>query len=122
MRLLGVEEASELLPALRAARVVVVPGRICHPRSADPSFRCGAAQLRWGGCDTQQAWLAAVASLQIAFQLGQLCFAAARRCPYVRLAFSHPPAESLEEGVRRLGAVLRQAQAERQQQAGGGGA
>lgn len=45
--------------------------------------------------------------------------AAPRRCPYVRLAFAHPPAEALEEGVRRLGAVLRQAQAERQQQHAG---
>jgi hypothetical protein len=40
VRLLGVEEGSDILASLRDERVVVVPGRICHPRAADPAFRC----------------------------------------------------------------------------------
>ncbi|PSC75895.1 B Chain Kynurenine Aminotransferase Ii Inhibitor [Micractinium conductrix] len=67
VRLLGVDESSQVLDALQAERVVCVAGRICHPRAADPAFRC----------------------------------------PYLRLSFSHPPAERLEEGVRRVGVALR---------------
>ena len=28
-----------MMDALREERVVMVPGRICHPRAADPSFK-----------------------------------------------------------------------------------
>lgn len=68
VRLLDVEDATEIEAGLCDARVVVVPGRLCHPRAADPAFKC----------------------------------------PYVRIAFAHPPAEQLKEGVRRLASVLRE--------------
>ena len=42
-----------------------------------------------------------------------------RRCPYLRLSFANPPPEELEEGVRRLAAVLRRLQQQRQVQEGG---
>ncbi|EFN56794.1 hypothetical protein CHLNCDRAFT_144288 [Chlorella variabilis] len=74
LRLLGVEDASDIQEELREARVVVVPGRACHPRASDPSFRC----------------------------------------PFVRVSFSHLPPEELEEGMRRLGAVLHSLQQQRQ--------
>ena len=45
MRLLDVEDATDILDALREVRVVVVPGRLCHPHANDPNFRW--AQLLW---------------------------------------------------------------------------
>ncbi|GAB4818408.1 hypothetical protein N2152v2_005454 [Parachlorella kessleri] len=38
-KLLGVEDAYDILPQLREAQVVVVPGRIAHPRVHDPQFK-----------------------------------------------------------------------------------
>jgi hypothetical protein len=39
LRLLDVEDATDIEEGLREARVVVVPGRLCHPRGADPAFK-----------------------------------------------------------------------------------
>lgn len=39
IKLLGVEEAAVILPQLMAGGVVVVPGRIAHPRVYDKSFK-----------------------------------------------------------------------------------
>ncbi|KAI3427091.1 hypothetical protein D9Q98_007030 [Chlorella vulgaris] len=40
VRLLGVDDATDLLEAMLEAKVVVVPGRVCHPRGTDPTFKC----------------------------------------------------------------------------------
>lgn len=43
VRLLCVDDATDLLEAMLEARVVVVPGRVCHPLGNDPNFKCGTA-------------------------------------------------------------------------------
>ncbi|EFN55510.1 hypothetical protein CHLNCDRAFT_133915 [Chlorella variabilis] len=68
LRLLTVEDASEIWGALKAAKVVLMPGRAMHCRSADPAFRS----------------------------------------PYMRVSYSYAPPKDLEEGMRRLGQVLRE--------------
>lgn len=40
LRLVGVRDATELAPALRAAGVSLVPGRVLSPRAGDPAFFC----------------------------------------------------------------------------------
>jgi kynurenine/2-aminoadipate aminotransferase len=61
-------DASEIWGALKEAKVVLMPGRAMHCRSADPSFRS----------------------------------------PHMRVSYSNASPEDLEEGMRRLGQVLRQ--------------
>lgn len=68
LRLLHVQDSTDIWEQLKAAKVVLLPGRAMHCRSADPSFHS----------------------------------------PYMRVSFSNASLEDLEEGMRRLGAVLRQ--------------
>jgi kynurenine/2-aminoadipate aminotransferase len=68
LRLLTVEDCTEIWEALKAAKVVVLPGRAMHCRSGDPTFRS----------------------------------------PYCRISFSNSSAADLDEGMRRLGQVLRE--------------
>ena len=127
VRLLGVEEGSDILAALRDERVVVVPGRICHHRAADPDFRCArvwkppaghAACLSprclqspvKRGVEAQRRHFTLM-DVWLALDLPVCC-----RCPYLRLSFATPPPEELEEGVRRLAAVLRRLRQGREQQ------
>ena len=56
VRLLGVEEAAEVMDALREERVVMVPGRICHPRAADPTFKSVTFKSWPARCCSSAAW------------------------------------------------------------------
>lgn len=60
-------DASDIWDELRAAQVVLLPGRAMHCRSKDPAFHS----------------------------------------PYLRVSFSNASPADLEEGMRRLGGVLR---------------
>lgn len=118
--MLGVEDASDIQEELREARVVVVPGRACHPRASDPSFRSAAAACR-SGWRAPRGRLDGSSSSPQSEPAGPpdaLCCAllrcGCRRCPFVRVSFSHLPPEELEEGMRRLGAVLHSLQQQRQ--------
>lgn len=68
LRLQTVQDASEIWDQLRAAKVVLMPGRAMHCRSVDPEFRS----------------------------------------PHMRVSYSNATPENLDEGMRRLGEVLRQ--------------
>ncbi len=45
---------------------------------------------------------------------GVACCALCCRCPFIRVSFSHLPPEELEEGMRRLGGVLRARQQQKE--------
>jgi len=52
VRLLDVEEASEVLDALQDERVVVLPGRCCSPLANSPDFR----SVSWLPQGVSTAW------------------------------------------------------------------
>jgi kynurenine/2-aminoadipate aminotransferase len=67
LKLLWVDDATDVWEELREARVVLLPGRVTHCRGADPAFRS----------------------------------------PCARLSYSSASEADLEEGIARLGGVLR---------------
>jgi DNA-binding transcriptional MocR family regulator len=55
LRLLGVADAGEVLPAMRGAAVVALPGRVGHPRTHDPGFACPFLRVSFAYVSSEEA-------------------------------------------------------------------
>lgn len=54
LRLLGVQDVSDIWEELVHERVIVVPGRIAHSRAADPHFKCPCVRLSYASASEEE--------------------------------------------------------------------